>query len=382
MLRFRRLSTTSEIIRGNLSDPLTSSAGTQSSCWYIPKEDRDESKRTYCLQGVNLSNLSHCLGGCMSEGSSLFLRSISRPREYRTKQFGWEPFQVERQPSGMFSQKNSHYSRAYSRTSRRKGRPPQHKERDKIAEAFEKMLMSSRHQLGYNPKLTWDDCKMLALQDLDGITPHRICVILNCCKQGKYIDAALLEILLRNTLANEEAMANFRPFSISMVIQSMGMMFRRAKETYKSQAIHFFEREGRQFVEALLEKCVREELFTRRDYGVKELSMLIHGLGLLFDTSDLEDAVPVVEQSMDITGPEFVRKGRVVPIFPHNFLNMAHGWSNLDYRDDEVIDRFCDLLRRELEMRREFFRGDEITHIGFALQRLGVSRAFLNEHRG
>ncbi|GMH43521.1 hypothetical protein BSKO_11443 [Bryopsis sp. KO-2023] len=226
---------------------------------------------------------------------------------------------------------------------------------DRVVKMFKEMVAISSHR-SYRfahaedepDAITWEKCKAFAIENLTSTSSYRIAHVLKCCKDGSFLDEELCHCLIRSALGNPDILQSFVPVGVSMSVQSLGMLARFAKKENLVEASTFFKTTVREFAEALLSNCIERGLFKSQQYGVRELSNTMHGIGLLF-SQDGSESDPELESIMYEIVEAFVDSAREEQIQPQSFSNLLLGCAYAGFENLDLLSQICGLLVDEIE---------------------------------
>ncbi|GMH43862.1 hypothetical protein BSKO_11796 [Bryopsis sp. KO-2023] len=223
---------------------------------------------------------------------------------------------------------------------------------DEIVELYKdigQMAQSRRSQglpIDSEEMSMWEECRLCAMDDIDATTPFRISNIVYRCRKGQYYDIELFDALFRKARTDPEFMGKFHPIGVSMSIQSMGTMAKYARMDGNRRALRFFETSGADFVVDLMRASVEDGLLKKRDFGTKELSNALHGLGLYVKAMPLDKAV--VHSFVQAACSEFLVKGGT-DIHPLDFNSLLLGCAKCKFAERDSIEPIAAMLERRLK---------------------------------
>ncbi|GMH44330.1 hypothetical protein BSKO_12264 [Bryopsis sp. KO-2023] len=248
-------------------------------------------------------------------------------------------------------------------------------------------------------KLAWDACAQTAI-DCDRLEIRTIAAIINRCKTGGYCNNSLLLDLVTKILG-DHALNRFTIIQISMIVQSLGMLARDARDEEEGErnlfnkhvvvnhgeesgsptaetAVDFFTNTCCKFTAALLEDFVQQGIIPSK-CTVRDLSSITHGLGLQFPHElMLKDLSSDVEDWAAAFGLEFRKKARYPTCLPIDYSNILHGLANLQCK--KSVNGICWLLERSLEGRD--FEQQAITNIVWSLGKLNMGSQVVFDRLG
>lgn len=242
-----------------------------------------------------------------------------------------------------------------------------------MVEVFRKTVKISRRERAenYNPdsaSQAWADCKDFALQQLSTNSSYRLANILKCCKDETYLDKQLLSELLGSALDSPVLMDGFTPIGVSMTIQCLGMLRRKAVKQAASEGL-FFDTSVQHFVSELLSHTLKRGLFAKNDFSVRELSSTMHGTGLMFSNVELGQQ-PELAEAADAIVREFVAKGRGGFVMPQSLSSLLVGCAYLQYENLDLLSQVITLVNHALESSYPM-EGQAISNISWSIGRLG-----------
>lgn len=201
--------------------------------------------------------------------------------------------------------------------------------------------------------LGWEGCKKSAMASMATATPFRIATILHCCNKGNFVDDELITSTLQKALKDAEKGLKFAPIGVSLSIQSLGCMARHVRLSYPGKDYQF-EPLARMFTVSLLKYCEQRKAFQHAAFNPRNLSAVMHGLGLLCHVPSIGALDPCLAPVADKILEEFIVKIGKTPFSDKDISCILHGCANLQLTQEEYIFRVGELLRVSLARNRAF----------------------------
>lgn len=244
---------------------------------------------------------------------------------------------------------------------------------DPVVSAFKSTVRISQRKRADQHKsesasYDWATCKKFALEHLQSTTSYRLANVLKSCKDESFIDEELFGKLIEHVAQDEGIMNSFIPVGVSMTVQCLGMLARKTKKKGASES-EFFATTVRDFVGELLESSRNRGLFVDKDFGARELSSTMHGIGLMFSNQGLHKGYDILGVANAIL-EEFVKKGQGGGAMPQSLSNILIGCAYVQYENLDLISRVCQMI--SLKLRRGEKIGEQaLANIVWSLGRLG-----------
>ncbi|GMH44188.1 hypothetical protein BSKO_12122 [Bryopsis sp. KO-2023] len=229
----------------------------------------------------------------------------------------------------------------------------------------------------------WNQGVKMTLDNVESLTPFRMANVLNCFKRAKYVDEPFFDALVGFAIRNRDFVSNFDPVQLSMTIQSLAMLARDARHnqlegmsenSFTKGDSKFFTANCVHFSKVLAQTAVDNGLLSRVEFTTRELSSLVHALGLFSSDKDLEPdkalraiVAGVVDEFCEKAAP-----GQIKECKAQDYSNLLHGCLHIGFRDPEVLGKIFERMKQSLAKEESLFSSQCIGNIMWALGEIGV----------
>lgn len=232
--------------------------------------------------------------------------------------------------------------------------------------------------------LEWERGVKMVLNRINQMTPFRMSNIINCFKRAKYVDEQFFEVLLGKAFRDSNLISEFDPMQISMTVQSLAMLARdvtegehegASKSSFPNGDSGSFVASCLHFSKLLVQSAIDRDLLGNAEFSTRELSSLMHGLGLFTTSVNSYDTETVPPHMLQSLLQEFCKKS-VKNTKGENkaqdYANVLHGCKNLGFKDPRVLRQLFASMRATFTKDDYALGSDDVGNICWALGEIGI----------